>query len=306
MPKRTILVVDDEANLVRDVVAVLNTRGYDASGTSDAPKVKTLIMTAQFDAVLVDIHIPGYSGVQVITDIMTFAPDAHRVCVIAMSALETDFASIMQCLALGANDFISKPINFEELEARITSPRIERSQPRTIETRITTLWDALTSPPKKISNQMKGQLLEQLVFNLFLSMPIFSVITSNVITDRGQIDIRIEHNGTDTFWGHLLLVECKNRSGPADRPQFDHFFAILRDTQLCRVGFFVSAAGFTRDFRRACQTHAVPDKVVTPVDLKQLDQLIRSPNRREDMLRKWIVDAATHVVRGHRNVAGAS
>jgi DNA-binding NtrC family response regulator len=74
-----------------------------------------VLETQSFDLVLTDLKLPGADGLQVLEAAKTFQP---RVPVIMMTAHGT-MEAILQALRLGALDFIEKPFDIDEMEARI-------------------------------------------------------------------------------------------------------------------------------------------------------------------------------------------
>lgn len=122
-----ILVVDDHPDNVAVLRARLEARGYRVDSAADGEAALDLIYAAPPDLVLLDVMMPRVDGIQVLRRIkgdrtLPFIP------VILQTALDsTDH--MVQGLDAGADDYIAKPINFRELEARVRSLlRIKRLQ----------------------------------------------------------------------------------------------------------------------------------------------------------------------------------
>lgn len=115
-----LLLVDDEP----DNLAVLSRRlalmGYTAVTTVlDGPRALAAIAAERFDAMFLDIMMPGMSGVQVLEQLrLDGRLEAMPVIVISASS---EVATVARCLELGAEDYLSKPFNPVLLRARLRS-----------------------------------------------------------------------------------------------------------------------------------------------------------------------------------------
>jgi PAS domain S-box-containing protein len=106
-----VLVVDDEP-LVREVVCrMLEDSGYVALAAADGPSALELLGARAVDAVVLDLSMPGMSGVQVLAAIRAERP---ALPVIVVSGAERDRAD-----AVGASSFLAKPFHFDELAAAL-------------------------------------------------------------------------------------------------------------------------------------------------------------------------------------------
>ncbi|HEY0007332.1 MAG TPA: SpoIIE family protein phosphatase [Tepidisphaeraceae bacterium] len=113
----SILVVDDvEAN--RDALARrLQRRGYTVATASDGPRALAMIEEQVFDAVLLDVMMPGMSGLEVLERVRRTKSPADLP--IIMATAKDESADIVGALKLGANDYITKPIDFPVALARV-------------------------------------------------------------------------------------------------------------------------------------------------------------------------------------------
>lgn len=110
-----VLVVDDEPGLRDTLVEALTRRGYRTTSAGDGPSaVRTLAQTPT-DVVLLDIGLPGLSGIEALPTIRALAP---RAAVIMVTA-NTDREVARHALAHGAFDYLVKPVNFTYLTQSI-------------------------------------------------------------------------------------------------------------------------------------------------------------------------------------------
>ena len=112
-----ILVVDDDAVNRRLLSRTLEALGHVVHTASNGREALEALQVEQPDIVLLDIVMPEMDGVSVLERIKG-DPALRAVPVIMISALE-DFASVVRCIELGAEDYLQKPFNPVLLRARI-------------------------------------------------------------------------------------------------------------------------------------------------------------------------------------------
>ena len=115
--KFSILVVDD-IKVGREVLKnLLRRQGYQVSAAEDGVQALELLRSRPFDLILLDILMPRMNGYQVLETVRT-DPNLHHISVIMISSVdETD--SIIRCIELGADDYVTKPYDQVLLKARI-------------------------------------------------------------------------------------------------------------------------------------------------------------------------------------------
>ena len=109
-----VLVVDDDQRVLRFLKAKLKASGYDVFTASDGPEALELVQDQQPDLVVLDLLMPKMHGIEVLKQLRSFS----TIPVIILSAIGADTERI-KGLQLGADDYIAKPFNPEELVARI-------------------------------------------------------------------------------------------------------------------------------------------------------------------------------------------
>jgi diguanylate cyclase (GGDEF)-like protein/PAS domain S-box-containing protein len=113
----SLLVVDDnEAN--RDALSRrLRHRGYVVSVAADGSQALALIETLTFDLILLDVEMPGMSGLEVLSRIRAHHSDTELPVI--MVTARTEGVDIVEAFRLGANDYVTKPVDFPVALARI-------------------------------------------------------------------------------------------------------------------------------------------------------------------------------------------
>lgn len=113
-----ILVADDEPHIRRILSTLLEAASFEVDSVSDGPAaVDSLEKDTEYQLVLLDIMMPGASGLEVLEAVRKLD---HRqtVPVIILTAKGQD-ADRDEAFALGANDFVTKPFSPKKLLARI-------------------------------------------------------------------------------------------------------------------------------------------------------------------------------------------
>jgi DNA-binding response OmpR family regulator len=110
-----ILLVEDEPGLVLTLSDLLESEGYAVSHAGDFKSAQAAIAAAGYDAVLMDLTLPGGSGLDALRD-MRARGDATPVLVLTARAAVPDR---VVGLKLGADDYLGKPFDSMELLARV-------------------------------------------------------------------------------------------------------------------------------------------------------------------------------------------
>jgi diguanylate cyclase (GGDEF)-like protein/PAS domain S-box-containing protein len=119
--KRTgsLLVVDDNEDNRDALSRRLRNRGYIVSVAADGPQALALTETVKFDLILLDVEMPGMSGLEVLSRIR--AQHSHTQFPVIMVTARTEGADIVEAFRLGANDYVTKPVDFPVALARIAT-----------------------------------------------------------------------------------------------------------------------------------------------------------------------------------------
>lgn len=109
-----ILIVEDDTDLLQLLSDSLKGKGYAVSEVSAASLIATALTTRSYDLVILDLLMPGADGLTMLQHVrkLTKSP------ILILTSLR-EKTILSQCLALGADDFVTKPFNFSELFARI-------------------------------------------------------------------------------------------------------------------------------------------------------------------------------------------
>ena len=122
-----ILVVDDSPDNLEIITARLKSVGYDVATAIDGESAVADVRKQPPDLILLDVMLPGMDGYEV-ARVIKQDPDLPFIPIILVTARDST-ADKVTGLDAGADDYLPKPINFPELEARVRSMlRIKRLQ----------------------------------------------------------------------------------------------------------------------------------------------------------------------------------
>ena len=110
-----ILVVDDESAIRRALRPPLVELGFQVAEASRGDEALQLLRASVFDAVLLDVNMPGIGGVETLRRIRTFAP---RLPILMLTVRDKEEEKV-EALDLGADDYVTKPFSTKELIARV-------------------------------------------------------------------------------------------------------------------------------------------------------------------------------------------
>lgn len=114
--KNTILVADDDREIVESIAIFLKSEGYDTEKAYTGLEALDIVMSKDIQLILLDIMMPQMDGIQTLMKIR----ESKNIPVILISAKSEDSDKILG-LNIGADDYITKPFNPSEMLARVKS-----------------------------------------------------------------------------------------------------------------------------------------------------------------------------------------
>ncbi len=108
MTPRTVMTIDDSAAILTIIAAYLEDSNFKVIASErDGRRAVEVFREIRPDIVLLDLIMPGQSGMETLSQILALDPDT---CVVMVSSLGTEDA-IHQCLSTGARSFLQKPFS---------------------------------------------------------------------------------------------------------------------------------------------------------------------------------------------------
>jgi DNA-binding response OmpR family regulator len=110
-----ILLVDDEPLILRFLSRNLQASGFDVTCATSGVEGLDLALRTPYDLVVLDLLLPALPGVQVLRRLLRHRPDQPVLVLSCLTSTETK----VQCLELGAQDYLEKPFSTAEFIARV-------------------------------------------------------------------------------------------------------------------------------------------------------------------------------------------
>jgi two-component system, sensor histidine kinase and response regulator len=199
MSTYSILVVDDEPDNFDVIQSLLPSQSYKLHYAINGEQAIASLEKFDPDVILLDVMMPGISGIEVCKQIKAMSrwQAVPIVMVTALSGKE----DLARCLAAGADDFLSKPVNGLELAARVNSMlRIKKQHDR-----IKSLSKLQQNNIHSLANN-----LNEIRLDLAVGFPTEFNLPLNIISDNIEyIAQNIEYLNTSAT---LNLLESSNRS----------------------------------------------------------------------------------------------
>ncbi len=119
-----VLVVDDEKALVQVIVDTLREVNVSARGAHGGEACLEVLQKENIDVIILDIKMPGMDGVETLQAVKKQFPLVEVVMLTGHGTIETS----VECMKLGAFDYILKPFDFDELLEKIKAARKKKDE----------------------------------------------------------------------------------------------------------------------------------------------------------------------------------
>lgn len=163
-----LLVVDDDLANLELLSRRLTRQGYDVTTVDGGQKALDMLEKQSFDLIVLDMLMPGLSGLQVLRQLKS-NPASRPIPVIMISALD-DTDSVVQCISLGAEDYVFKPFNPILLKARVGAAlekyRLRENQAKKLTVFISSPGDVI--PERRVAKKILEQLNREFSGKLLL------------------------------------------------------------------------------------------------------------------------------------------
>ncbi len=107
-----ILVVDDDQSICRNLKEILTDKGHDVEAVNSGFEALKLLDESDFDVVLLDLVMPGMTGMELLSEIRLKKPNTQVVMITAFATIE----NAVEAMKRGATDYVSKPFKMNEIE----------------------------------------------------------------------------------------------------------------------------------------------------------------------------------------------
>ena len=141
-----VLVVDDEPELRKSIVAGLEAQGYEVYAAADGEEALRLAAISPPDFVILDLMMPVLDGMETCRRLRAWTD----VPILVLSARSEETQKV-RALDLGADDYLTKPFGMSELTARIRAALRRRQMARPADTPIFTAGDLVVDYAKRLA-----------------------------------------------------------------------------------------------------------------------------------------------------------
>ena len=142
----TVLIVDDDVQVVRHLDYLLRAEGYQVAGAHNAAEVRHTVRAFFPDVVLLDLKLPDADGLTLMKEIRETHPTARYLIMTAYGSIK----SAVEATRLGASDYMTKPVDVDELLISLRNAMRERIRDEEVRLLRKTARPPLTTPPKGI------------------------------------------------------------------------------------------------------------------------------------------------------------
>lgn len=111
----SVLIVDDEPMIRDNLERLLKSDGYETVAAASGDEALEIVASREFGIVLLDIRMPGISGLEVLTHLHNNHPDIAAIMVTALA----DVTTAVDAMKAGAYDYITKPFNIDDVLMRV-------------------------------------------------------------------------------------------------------------------------------------------------------------------------------------------
>ena len=149
-----VLIVEDSPKLLRSLEHGLTQLGWAVDVAADGDQAMVRLRCHDYELVVLDLMLPGVDGLEVLRRLRADGNDAHVLILSAKDQVEDR----VKGLRLGADDYLTKPFAFEELEARLRS--LVRRRDATKLTRIERHFDQVVDVHVVLGVEKQRQMVE--------------------------------------------------------------------------------------------------------------------------------------------------
>jgi two-component system response regulator RegA len=136
-PEPRLLLVDDDDTLRSRLARAMVTRGFAVSEAATGAAALAVAMREPVDCAVVDLRLPDMSGLEVVRGVKTAAPGARVVVLTGYGSI----ATALEAVRLGASDYLTKPVDADEVTRALVDQQSRESPPQPPPTLARVEWE---------------------------------------------------------------------------------------------------------------------------------------------------------------------
>ena len=321
MPRSKVLVIDDEKLVRWSLQQKLIHEGYDVETAPSGEEGVNLIRDDNFDLVLLDLRLPGMDGVQVLREIKAM----EKELAVIMLTADTEISKAVECIRLGAHNYLCKPFEFDEVNAAIEKARDELKLRREV-VRLRRLQSRRYGLDNLVGQSQPMRAVRELIARIAESDASTVLIEGENGTGK-ELAARAIHFGSARAHSPFMDINCSAvPENLFESELFGHERGAFTDAKSAKKGLLELADGGTllldeigdmkpilqakllrvletRQFRRVGGTQDIPvDVRVTACTNKDLGREVTSGQFRQDLYyRLKVISVKMPVLRDQRD-----
>lgn len=196
-----VLLIEDEPELRKSIKQYLHLEGYLIESASDFIKAQEKVNVYQYDCILVDITLPYGSGLDIVRQLKAANSKAGIIIISAKNSLDDRITG----LDLGADDYLPKPFDLAELNARIKA----LNRRRNFDGNKSIVVNEITILPEERSVKVNDQLVNLTIKEYELLL--FFISNKNRVVSKNSIAEHLWGDDSDQMDSHdFIYVHLRN------------------------------------------------------------------------------------------------
>lgn len=206
-----ILIVEDDDRIADFLLRALNAEGHQCTCYSSGENAVSFIQNGDFEFILLDLMLPGVSGISICQELRLRQIDTPIIMLTAMDSTE----DVVHGLKMGADDYMTKPFDIDELLARIETVCRRQGEPVSANPLLQIDDVVMNTKSKTVEVNNKGVILtarELSILELLMANPGKLFSRERILNNVWGINVDPLTNVVDVYIGRLRKKLGKDKA----------------------------------------------------------------------------------------------